>query len=59
MRLELVDISKSYPAVKANDGVNLHVGPGQIHAVAHFTWELDRLPGLDRLIDALAIGGDR
>jgi ABC-type uncharacterized transport system ATPase subunit len=33
LRLELVDISKSYPAVKANDRVGLRVAPGQIHAV--------------------------
>ena len=33
LRLELVDISKSYPAVKANDRVSLRVAPGQIHAV--------------------------
>jgi len=33
MRLELVDISKQYPAVKANDRVSLQVAPGQIHAV--------------------------
>jgi simple sugar transport system ATP-binding protein len=33
LRLELVGISKQYPAVKANDGVNLRVAPGQIHAV--------------------------
>ena len=33
LRLELVDISKSYPAVKANDRVSLPVAPGQIHAV--------------------------
>ncbi|MGZ8260216.1 MAG: ABC transporter ATP-binding protein [Caldimonas sp.] len=33
LRLELVDISKSYPAVKANDGVGLRVAPGEIHAV--------------------------
>jgi simple sugar transport system ATP-binding protein len=32
-RLELIDISKQYPAVKANDGVNLRVKPGEIHAV--------------------------
>jgi simple sugar transport system ATP-binding protein len=32
-RLELTDISKQYPAVKANDGVNLRVKPGEIHAV--------------------------
>lgn len=32
-RLELVDISKQYPAVKANDRVSLKVAPGQIHAV--------------------------
>ena len=33
LRLELEGISKQYPAVKANDGVNLRVAPGQIHAV--------------------------
>jgi len=33
LRLELHDISKQYPAVKANDGVSLQVAPGQIHAV--------------------------
>jgi simple sugar transport system ATP-binding protein len=33
LRLELVGISKQYPAVKANDGVSLRVAPGQIHAV--------------------------
>jgi general nucleoside transport system ATP-binding protein len=33
LRLELVDISKQYPAVKANDRVNLRVKPGEIHAV--------------------------
>jgi ABC-type uncharacterized transport system ATPase subunit len=33
LRLELIGISKQYPAVKANDGVNLRVLPGQIHAV--------------------------
>jgi general nucleoside transport system ATP-binding protein len=33
LRLELVDISKQYPAVKANDRVRLRVEPGQIHAV--------------------------
>ena len=32
-RLELIGIGKQYPAVKANDGVNLTVAPGQIHAV--------------------------
>ena len=32
-RLELVNISKQYPAVKANDAVNLRVKPGEIHAV--------------------------
>jgi len=32
-RLELTGISKQYPAVKANDGINLYVKPGQIHAV--------------------------
>jgi simple sugar transport system ATP-binding protein len=33
LRLELVDISKSYPAVKANDRVSLRVAAGRIHAV--------------------------
>ena len=33
LRLELVDISKQYPAVKANDAVSLRVQPGEIHAV--------------------------
>jgi simple sugar transport system ATP-binding protein len=33
LRLELLGISKQYPAVRANDGVNLQVAPGQIHAV--------------------------
>ncbi|HJV59645.1 MAG TPA: ATP-binding cassette domain-containing protein, partial [Albitalea sp.] len=33
LRLELVGIGKQYPAVKANDGVNLRVKPGEIHAV--------------------------
>jgi len=32
-RLELIGISKQYPAVRANDGVSLRVLPGQIHAV--------------------------
>jgi simple sugar transport system ATP-binding protein len=32
-RLELLGISKQYPAVRANDGVNLRVMPGEIHAV--------------------------
>ena len=32
-RLELIGIGKQSPAVKANDGVNLTVAPGQIHAV--------------------------
>lgn len=33
LRLELADISKQYPTVRANDGVHLQVAPGQIHAV--------------------------
>jgi len=33
LRLELSNISKQYPAVKANDKVNLRVKPGEIHAV--------------------------
>ena len=33
LRLELVNISKQYPAVNANDAVNLRVKPGEIHAV--------------------------
>ena len=32
-RLELIGITKQYPAVRANDGVNLSVAPGSIHAV--------------------------
>src|SRR5262252_2906677 len=33
LRLELIDITKRYPSVVANDHVNLRVAPGQIHAV--------------------------
>ena len=33
LRLELTGLSKQYPAVKANDKVNLRVKPGEIHAV--------------------------
>src|SRR2546423_3538814 len=33
LRLELIGIGKQCPAVKANDGVNLRVKPGEIHAV--------------------------
>src|SRR5438105_14990527 len=33
LRLELIGISKQYPAVKANDRVDLRVKPGEIHAV--------------------------
>jgi general nucleoside transport system ATP-binding protein len=33
LRLELSDLSKQYPAVKANDRVSLGVAPGEIHAV--------------------------
>ncbi|MGE5115336.1 MAG: ABC transporter ATP-binding protein [Betaproteobacteria bacterium] len=33
LRLELSGISKQYPAVKANDGIDLRVRPGEIHAV--------------------------
>jgi ABC-type uncharacterized transport system ATPase subunit len=33
LRLELRNIDKQYPAVKANDGVSLRVKPGEIHAV--------------------------
>ena len=33
LRLELTNISKTYPAGKANDRVNLRVKPGEIHAV--------------------------
>ncbi len=32
-RLALTGITKQYPAVRANDAVNLTVAPGQIHAV--------------------------
>src|SRR5688500_264092 len=33
LRLELVDITKQYPGVLANDGVGLRVAPFEIHAV--------------------------
>jgi ABC-type uncharacterized transport system ATPase subunit len=33
LRLELIDISKQYPSVKANDRIRLRVEPGKIHAV--------------------------
>ena len=33
LRLELIGISKQYPAVRANDQVSLRVKPGEIHAV--------------------------
>ena len=33
LRLELQGISKQYPAVKANDRIDLRVEPGEIHAV--------------------------
>src|SRR5690606_9866473 len=33
LRLELIALSKQYPAVKANDRVDLRVKPGEIHAV--------------------------
>lgn len=33
LRLELTGITKQYPGVRANDGVDLRVEPGQIHAV--------------------------
>ncbi len=33
LRLELTGIGKQYPAVRANDGVDLAVHPGEIHAV--------------------------
>lgn len=32
-RLQLIDITKQYPAVRANDRVSLQVAPGEIHAV--------------------------
>ena len=32
-RLELINISKSYNSLKANDSINLKVQPGQIHAI--------------------------
>src|SRR5262245_15127997 len=32
-RLELIGISKQYPAVKANDRIDLRVAAGEIHAV--------------------------
>ncbi|MGC4088989.1 MAG: ABC transporter ATP-binding protein [Polyangiaceae bacterium] len=33
LRLELQNISKQYPGVRANDDICLQVGPGEIHAV--------------------------
>jgi general nucleoside transport system ATP-binding protein len=33
LRLELTGITKQYPAVRANDAVDLRVKPGEIHAV--------------------------
>jgi simple sugar transport system ATP-binding protein len=33
LRLELLGITKQYPAVRANDDVSLRVKPGEIHAV--------------------------
>ena len=33
LRLELINISKQYPAVRANDKVSLRVKPGEIHSV--------------------------
>ncbi|RFA28415.1 ABC transporter [Alkalilimnicola ehrlichii] len=32
-RLELINVGKRYPAVVANDGIDLRVYPGEIHAV--------------------------
>ena len=32
-RLELIDVTKRYPGVTANDGVSMSVEPGEIHAV--------------------------
>ena len=32
-RLALAGITKAYPSVVANDGVDLHVAAGEIHAV--------------------------
>ena len=33
MRLELQDVTKQYPGVRANDGISLQVRAGEIHAV--------------------------
>jgi ABC-type uncharacterized transport system ATPase subunit len=33
LRLELQDITKLYPGVRANDGISMSVQPGEIHAV--------------------------
>ena len=33
-RLELRAIRKAYPAIVANDGIDIRVDPGEIHAVA-------------------------
>ena len=32
-RLELKNVSKSFPGCKANDNVSLHIAPGEIHAL--------------------------
>jgi ABC-type uncharacterized transport system ATPase subunit len=32
-KLELIGVSKHYPGVKANDGIDLRVLPGEIHAI--------------------------
>jgi general nucleoside transport system ATP-binding protein len=33
LRLELADITKEFPGVRANDGISLKVAPGQIHGL--------------------------
>jgi general nucleoside transport system ATP-binding protein len=33
LRLELQDVTKEYPGVRANDGISLKVGAGEVHAV--------------------------
>ena len=32
-RLEMIGVSKSFPGVKALDGINLKVRPGTVHAL--------------------------
>ena len=37
-RLEMIGVSKSFPGVKALDGINLKVRPGTVHALMGGKW---------------------